>query len=72
MGHAITVEVTFVGTRAREPGTTVAPDGVLRLPDDTLRPFSGWMDLFAALEPVATAVHTTAGEPADDAEGASR
>jgi hypothetical protein len=70
MDRAITVEVTFVGPRARDQGaTTVTPDGVLRLPDDTLRPFSGWMDLLAALEPVASSVLAEQTDHPDEGAG---
>jgi hypothetical protein len=47
MGSAVTVEVTFVATAA-------AAEGVIRMPDDTLHPFSGWIDLLALLETAAS------------------
>jgi hypothetical protein len=51
--RSLTVEVTFVGSgsaRTAEP----AAEGVVRLPDDTLKPFCGWIDLLAVLERATT------------------
>ncbi|HEY1278583.1 MAG TPA: hypothetical protein VGF22_02840 [Acidimicrobiales bacterium] len=50
MGPAVTIEVTFVASAA------ASPEGVVRMSDESLRPFSGWIDLLAALEVVAAAV----------------
>jgi hypothetical protein len=51
--RSLTVEVTFVGSgsaRTAEP----AAEGVVRLPDGTLKPFCGWIDLLAVLERATT------------------
>jgi hypothetical protein len=50
MGPAVTIEVIFVASAA------ASPEGVVRMSDESLRPFSGWIDLLAALEVVAAAV----------------
>jgi hypothetical protein len=50
MGPAVTIEVTFVAS------TTASPEGVVRMSDESLRPFSGWIDLLAALEEAAARV----------------
>ena len=60
MGRSATIEITFVSADSSTSGEPVAAEGVIRLPDDTLRPFSGWIDLLAALEQVATTVHRRA------------
>jgi hypothetical protein len=49
MGPAVTIEVTFVAR------TAASPEGVVRMADERLRPFSGWIDLLAALEEAAAA-----------------
>jgi hypothetical protein len=49
----LTVEVTFVGLGAvREVDPSA--EGVVRMPDGSLRPFCGWIDLLAALERVTS------------------
>jgi hypothetical protein len=52
MGQAVTIEITFVATRPGPDHDRVPAEGVIRMPDDALRPFSGWIDLLAALEDV--------------------
>ena len=55
--RSLTVEVTFVGrgsSRAADPGA----EGVVRMPDGTLQPFCGWIDLLAALERVTLETKT--------------
>lgn len=51
MGRSITVEVTFIGIGATAAAAARA-EGVLRHADGTLHPFSGWMELLAALEQI--------------------
>ena len=61
MGRSVTVEITFVGPPAvgLTAAEAVLAEGVVRLPDDTLRAFSGWMELLAVLEQAAVlTVHT--------------
>ena len=51
MDTTTSVEITFLASRREGPaGDPLAPEGVVRLPDATLRPFSGWLDLVGALE----------------------
>jgi hypothetical protein len=50
MGPAVTIEVTFIAS------TAASAEGVVRLPDESLRPFSGWIDLLATLEEAAATV----------------
>ena len=49
MGRPITVEVTFLDT-ARSAAS--GAEGVVRHADGTLHPFSGWLELLAALEQI--------------------
>ena len=51
--RSLTVEVTFVGINSA-PTAEPNAEGLVRMPDGTLRPFSGWIDLLAALERVTT------------------
>jgi hypothetical protein len=68
MGSAVTVEVTFVASSGlRHPVELPLAEGVVRLPDGTLQPFSGWIDLLAALEAVTVGL----GPAANIREGAS-
>ena len=55
MTTAITVTITFVSPPDAAPAASesVPAEGVVRLPDDTLRAFSGWMALLAVLEKAA-------------------
>lgn len=53
MAPAVTIEITFVATRPVPEDDRVPAEGVIRMPDDTLRSFSGWIDLLATLEDVA-------------------
>jgi hypothetical protein len=53
MGLATTIEITFVAVREVGSTDSVPAEGVVRMPDDTLRPFCGWIDLLATLEHVA-------------------
>jgi hypothetical protein len=51
MGTTTSVEIRFLASQRESPaGDPRAPEGVVRLPDATLRPFSGWIDLVGALE----------------------
>jgi predicted dienelactone hydrolase len=51
MGTTTSVEITFLASRRESlAGDPLAPEGVVHLPDATLRPFSGWIDLVGALE----------------------
>ena len=60
VGRSVTVEITFVGPAVGlTAAEAVLAEGVVRLPDDTLRAFSGWMELLAVLEQAAVlTVHT--------------
>lgn len=62
MGHAITLEVTFVARRGRCPDDATPVEGVVRMPDDSLHPFCGWIDLLGLLEPLAAG----AGHPVEE------
>jgi hypothetical protein len=53
MQRTITVEVTFHGPTGGPSPESVAAEGVVRRRDGSERPFSGWIDLLAALEDVA-------------------
>ena len=52
MARAVTIEITFVAPRPTPEDDRVRAEGVIRMPDDALRSFSGWIDLLAALEDV--------------------
>ncbi len=55
VSRSVTIEITFVGPPAAglADSEAVLAEGVVRLPDDTLRAFSGWMELLAVLEQAA-------------------
>jgi hypothetical protein len=52
--RSLSVEITFVGICSSRGSHA---EGLIRLPDGTLRAFSGWLDLLGALE------HATAEAP---------
>jgi hypothetical protein len=48
-----TVDVTFVGIGST-PTAEPSAEGLVRMPDGTLQPLSGWIDILAALERITT------------------
>jgi hypothetical protein len=57
MRRPITIEVTFLDTAAGPSGA----EGIARGADGTLHPFSGWLQLLAALESIAGPAAPAAG-----------
>lgn len=57
MERAVTVEVTFVSASHACFAEQMPTEGLVRLADGSLRPFSGWIDLLGVLEHVAAGVH---------------
>ena len=60
MRRPITIEVTFLDTARVGPS---GAEGVVRGADGTLHPFSGWLQLLAALELIAGLAATTSLRP---------
>jgi hypothetical protein len=64
MDTTTSVEITFLGSqRESSAGDPLAPEGVVHLPDATLRPFSGWIDLVGALEHAHDLAERLAADP---------